>query len=70
MYSAAAGNVTGAFGVWAVFATVTVTTMVALVLVAAAGINVWPNRLKLDRYAHALAGATLSLCGLAMLLGL
>ena len=70
MYSAAIGNVSGAFEVWAVFAAVTITTMVALVLVAAAGMSVWPSKLRLDGYAHALAGATLSLCGLAMLLGL
>ena len=70
MYAAAVGDMAGALGIWAVFAVVTVTTMVALVLVATKGIDLWPSKLRLDRYAHALAGATLSLCGLAMLLGL
>jgi hypothetical protein len=70
MYAAAVGDMAGALGVWAVFAVVTVATMVALVFVATKGIDLWPGKLRLDRYAHALAGATLSLCGLAMLLGL
>jgi hypothetical protein len=69
MYPAAKGDMTGAFGVWAVFSAVTVATMVALVLVVALGVRVWPGRPRLERYSHALAGAALSLCGLAILVG-
>jgi hypothetical protein len=69
-YPAAKGDMAGAFGAWAVFAAVTLVTMTALVLVAVMGMSAWLSSLRVARYAHALAGATLSLCGLAMLLGL
>jgi hypothetical protein len=69
MYPAATGDLAGALGVWVVFAVVTVGTMVALVHVAATGLDFWPGKRRLERFAHALAGVTLSLCGLAMLFG-
>lgn len=70
MYPAAVESVTGVVLVTAVFGTVTLLTMVGAVIALQAGMH----RLSLgpvERYAHALAGASVALCGVAIqLLGL
>jgi nickel/cobalt exporter len=42
---------------------VTILTMLSIVLVTLFGINLIPTA-KLERYTHAIAGATLLLCGI------
>jgi threonine/homoserine/homoserine lactone efflux protein len=51
--------VTSAFGI------VTLVTMSALVLLARAGVNFLPLT-KIQHFSHAIAGATILLCGLAI----
>ena len=65
MYPAAAHNTMGVVIVSAVFGAITITTMLSIVLLSALGMR----QIKLgwaERYAHALAGATICLCGLAI----
>jgi len=69
MYPAATSGWTGVIIVTTVFGTATIATMVGLVLLVRAGVNL----IKLsfmERFAHAIAGATICLCGLAIQLGL
>ena len=69
MYPAATSGWTGVIIVTTVFGTATITTMVGLVLLVRAGVNL----IKLsfmERFAHAIAGATICLCGVAIQLGL
>lgn len=65
MYPAAIGNVWGAVIVSSVFALVTVVTMVIAVMVSVWGLSFikMPN---FERYAHALAGSTILMCGASM----
>jgi nickel/cobalt exporter len=65
MYPAAKNSIAGLIIVTSVFGIVTITTMLAAVLIARAGINLFPL-FKLQRYAHAIAGATIFLCGLSI----
>jgi nickel/cobalt exporter len=65
MYPAAKNSIAGLIIVTAVFGTVTITTMLAAVLIARTGINLLPL-MKLQRYAHAIAGATIFLCGMSI----
>ena len=61
----AAGLLGVAILVAAVFSTVTIATMLSIVLVGSFGISFLPIK-RLERYTHALAGATICLCGLAI----
>ena len=64
-----------ASSVWAVvmvavvFGVVTIATMMSIVLVSTFVINLLPTG-RLARYSHALAGAAIFLCGVAIHLGL
>ena len=55
--------------VTAVFGTVTTATMLGAVFLGRAGVNLLPIK-KIQRYSHALAGASILLCGLAIFMGL
>lgn len=69
MYPASQSSTTGMLLVTAVFAVITVCTMLTIVLLTSWGISF--ARIKmLERYSHALAGATITVCGLAIHLGL
>ena len=65
MYPAATGGFWNLIIVTGVFAVVTIGTMMSVVLISAFGINFVPV-LKLERYTHALAGATIFLCGMSI----
>ncbi|MHC4116173.1 MAG: sulfite exporter TauE/SafE family protein [Planctomycetota bacterium] len=65
MYPAAEIGIFGVAIVTAVFAVITVATMVGAVLVARAGISFVPVA-KVQRFTHVIAGATICLCGLAI----
>jgi ABC-type nickel/cobalt efflux system permease component RcnA len=69
MYPAAAGSLWAVLIVAAVFALVTIATMMSVVLVSTFLVGRLPS-LGLDRYSHALAGGAIFLCGLAIHLGL
>ncbi|MBN2137594.1 MAG: sulfite exporter TauE/SafE family protein [Sedimentisphaerales bacterium] len=70
MYPAAEKSFPGVLLVTAVFATATIGTMLGIVLLSRAGVNFLPLA-KLERFTHAIAGATICCCGLAIqLLGL
>ena len=65
MYPAARSSVAGVVVVTAVFSISTLATMAALVKLASIGIQRLPLG-QLERYTHALAGAALCLCGIAI----
>jgi sulfite exporter TauE/SafE len=65
MYPAAQQSLAGVVMVTVVFGVVTLATMLVAVLAILAGLARFPGA-ALPRYAHALAGSTLLLCGLAM----
>ena len=65
MYPAAQGSFWNLILVTTTFAVVTITTMMSVVLVSAFGISFIPVS-KLERYTHALAGATILLCGISI----
>ena len=65
MYPAAKNNTPGLIIVTAVFALVTIGTMLVVVMIAKAGVNL-VRLSKLQRYSHVLAGAAILLCGLAI----
>jgi len=65
MYPAAKNSLSGLILVTAVFGLVTIVTMLTVVLVSTFGINFLPLP-KLERYSHALAGAAIFICGLAI----
>lgn len=67
MYPAAEALLTGMILVATLFGIVTLATMLGMVLISTYGINFLPLS-KLQRYSHAFAGATMSFCGLAILL--
>ncbi len=69
MYPAAAGSLPAVLIVAAVFALVTIVTMMSVVLVSTFFVGRLPS-LGLDRYSHALAGGAIFLCGVAIHLGL
>jgi len=69
MYPAATSGWTSVIIVTIVFGTATIVTMVSVVLLIRAGVNF--IRLSfMERFAHAIAGATICLCGLAIHFGL
>jgi len=65
MYPAAKENTMGLILVTSIFGIVTITTMLTVVLIASFGVNLVSTG-KLERYVHAIAGATISLSGLAI----
>ena len=65
MYPAAKNSISGLVGVTLTFGAVTITTMLGIVMISALGINLLPLG-RLQRYHHALAGATILLCGIAI----
>ena len=65
MYPAAKNNLSGLVIVTAVFGTVTIATMLTIVMLSAAGVSFVPFK-RLERFSHAIAGATILLCGLAI----
>ena len=69
MYPAAAESLWAVVLVAAVFGAVTIATMMSVVLISTFVINLLPTG-RLERYSHALAGAAIFLCGVAIHLGL
>jgi nickel/cobalt exporter len=65
MYPAAKASVFGLVAVTAVFGIATTGTMLATVFLGRAGVSFLPLR-HVQRYSHAVAGATILLCGLAI----
>lgn len=65
MYPAAKHSLSGMVSVTLVFALVTIVTMLTIVMVSLWGIS-FAALDRLDRYTHALAGATILLCGVAI----
>ncbi len=65
MYPAAQRSFFGLVIVTCVFGSVTIATMLGAVLLSRAGINFMPLS-RLQRFSHAIAGATICLCGLAI----
>jgi sulfite exporter TauE/SafE len=69
MYPAASESAFGVIVVAGTFALVTIATMLGVVMVLSFGLERIPTR-GLERYAHALAGLAILLCGVAIHLGL
>ena len=65
MYPAAKSSIFGMVIVATVFSIVTILTMLSVVIIASLGVNLLPFG-KLERYTHALAGATILLAGLGI----
>ena len=65
MYPAAQGSLLNLILVTTTFAVVTISTMMGVVLISSFGISFVPVS-KLERYTHALAGATILLCGVSI----
>ncbi len=65
MYPAAKNSIAGIFWVATIFGSVTIMTMLVIVMILSLGINLIPLG-RLERYSHALAGATICLCGVAI----
>jgi hypothetical protein len=65
MYPAATGSLWNLIFVTITFGAVTIITMMSIVLLSAFGISVVPVS-RLEKYAHALAGATIFLCGMSI----
>ncbi len=65
MYPAAKHSMPGMIIVTLVFGVVTISTMLAVTLLAVSGIQ-FTKLNRLERYTHAMAGATILICGLAI----
>jgi len=65
MYPAAKNSFIDLLIVTTAFGAVTITTMLGVVLLSRAGVNFIPLS-RLQRFSHAIAGATICLCGLAI----
>ena len=65
IYPAAKSSVFGLVLVMGVFGVVTIATMLSIVILLSLGTNLLPMG-RLERYTHALAGATICLCGIAI----
>jgi nickel/cobalt exporter len=65
MYPAAKGSLWNLIFVTTTFGAVTIMTMMSIVLISAFGISFIPVS-RLNRYTHALAGATIFLCGMSI----
>jgi ABC-type nickel/cobalt efflux system permease component RcnA len=66
MYPAAKNSFSGLVMVTGVFAGITILTMIGIVLISCHGFSVIPSG-KMERYTHAIAGAIISLTGIAVL---
>jgi len=66
MYPASESSTSGMLFIAAIFAVVTIATMLTIVLIATFGLNL-AKMGKLDRWSHALAGAIVLLSGVAIL---
>ncbi len=65
MYPAAKSSLTGLLLVTGVFGGVTIFTMLGVVMISVLGIDFIPTA-RLERYTHAIAGATICLCGVSI----
>lgn len=65
IYPAAKSSTFGLVLVTGVFGVVTIATMLSIVVLLSLGANLLPMG-RLERYTHALAGATICLCGIAI----
>ena len=65
IYPAAKSSIFGLVLVMSVFGVVTIATMLSIVILLSLGANLLPMG-RLERYTHALAGATICLCGIAI----
>ena len=65
MYPAAQKSFLGLVVVAGVFGVVTISTMLGVVLLSRVGVSFVPLT-RLQRFTHAIAGATILLCGLAI----
>lgn len=65
MYPAAKSSIFGLVLVTMVFSVVTILTMLSIVIFLFLGANLLPMG-RLERYTHALAGATICICGIAI----
>lgn len=65
MYPAFKESFLGLLAVTSVFGTVTIGTMLGVVLLSRAGVSFVPMA-RIQRFSHAIAGATICLCGLAI----
>src|SRR3989338_1415453 len=65
MYPAAKNNPLGVLWVTIIFGAATIITMFSIVMISFFGVKLVPFG-KVERYTHALAGATILLCGLAV----
>ena len=65
IYPAAKSSIIGLVLVTGVFGVVTIVTMLSIVILLSLGANLLPMG-RLERYTHALAGATICLCGIAI----
>ena len=65
IYPAAKSSIFGLVLVTGVFGVVTIMTMLSIVILLSLGANLLPMG-RLERYTHALAGATICLCGIAI----
>jgi nickel/cobalt transporter (NicO) family protein len=65
MYPVAKSNILGLVLAVSVFGLVTIMTMLGIVILLSLGINLLPVG-RLERYTHALAGATICICGVAI----
>ena len=65
MYPAAKENFGGVLMVTLVFGIITISTMLGIVIASTWGLKRLPLK-NMERYAHALAGGTIGLCGLAI----
>jgi threonine/homoserine/homoserine lactone efflux protein len=69
MYPAAKASTSGLIIVTAVFTIVTIATMLAVVLAVNFGFKFFKTD-KLEKYTHVIAGATIALSGVLILIGL
>ncbi len=65
MYPAAKKSITGLFLVTGIFGLTTIITMLSVVIITSLGVKLIPLG-RLERYTHAIAGATICLSGLAI----
>jgi nickel/cobalt transporter (NicO) family protein len=65
MYPAARGTLWNLIFVTAAFSVITIITMIGIVLISAFGVSFIPVG-KFERYIHAMAGATILICGMSI----
>ncbi|MBA4418204.1 MAG: hypothetical protein C0392_09895 [Syntrophus sp. (in: bacteria)] len=65
MYPAARGSLMDVIWVTIAFGIATIMTMLGMVLITSLGVSFIPSG-RLERYSHALAGATICICGIAV----